>query len=242
MGKQKECQHHLLSCYLVFNFTTYTSLPVFTRKSHQSRIGCFREGSHSSGGAGWSRGGRRPTVGWPCIILSRNTMGDVIGSSCLCVCAGLPERAAEPLATGLRQPHRGAEPVPKGGLVLWPEGQSPEDCHPGNVYLIGAHFNWCRLNKYHPWSVICAAVLQASVRQFGDPVLPQQICSHHWYPWHIWSVKIFFPQLNLNNVQVLWLGSLLFAGRLVYDRIWTMCSDPRPLPGKVEMLTINLKL
>lgn len=86
MGKQKECQHHLLSCYLVFNFTTYTSLPVFTRKSHQSRIGCFREGSHSSGGAGWSRGGRRPTVGWPCIILSRNTMGDVIGSSCLCVC------------------------------------------------------------------------------------------------------------------------------------------------------------
>lgn len=192
MGKQKECQHHLLSCYLVFNFTTYTSLPVFTRKSHQSRIGCFREGSHSSGGAGWSRGGRRPTVGWPCIILSRNTMGDVIGSSCLCVCAGLPERAAEPLATGLRQPHRGAEPVPKGGLVLWPEGQSPEDCHPGNVYFIGAHFNWCRLNKYHPWSVICAAVLQASVRQFGDPVLPQQICSHHWYPWHIWSVKIFF--------------------------------------------------
>lgn len=24
----------------------------------------------------------------------------------------------------------------------------------------------------------------------------------------------------------------MFLGRLVYDRIWTMCSDPRPLPGK----------
>lgn len=53
------------------------------------------------------------------------------GPFCACVCAGFPEGASQPLTAGLRQPYRGAEPVPEGGLVLRPEGQSPKDRHPG---------------------------------------------------------------------------------------------------------------
>ena len=41
---------------------------------------------------------------------------------------------------------------------------------------------------------------------------------------------------SVKNVRVFWLSCHLFVGRLVYDRIWTMCSDPRPLPGTDGML------
>lgn len=61
-----------------------------------------------------------------------------------CVCgfmfSGLSEGAAEPLPAGLRQPHRGAEPVPEGGLGLRPEGQSPEDRHPGKAAATQTQF------------------------------------------------------------------------------------------------------
>uniref|UniRef100_A0A7N8XW63 VPS35 endosomal protein-sorting factor-like n=1 Tax=Mastacembelus armatus TaxID=205130 RepID=A0A7N8XW63_9TELE len=33
--------------------------------------------------------------------------------------------------------------------------------------------------------------------------------------------------------------SCLFIGRLVYDRIWTMCSDPRPLPDSFTVEDVN---
>lgn len=37
------------------------------------------------------------------------------------------------------------------------------------------------------WSRICVPVCKAPVWHLCDPILPQQICSHHWYPRHIRS-------------------------------------------------------
>lgn len=41
-----------------------------------------------------------------------------------------------------------------------------------------------------------------------------------------------FPLTHHHTTKQVFLTSSLFAGHLVYDRIWTMCSDSRPLPGK----------
>jgi hypothetical protein len=44
---------------------------------------------------------------------------------------GIPEGAAEPDTAGLREPHRGAQPVAEGRLGLRPESEGSEDCDPG---------------------------------------------------------------------------------------------------------------
>lgn len=76
--------------------------------------------------------------------LNSQTSCCFVGRSDLRVCgfmfSGLSEGAAEPLPAGLRQPHRGAEPVPEGGLGLRPEGQSPEDRHPGKAAATQTQF------------------------------------------------------------------------------------------------------
>lgn len=109
---------------------------------------------------------------------------------CLFVCLGFPQRAAEPLAAGLRQPHRGAEPVSKRSLGLRPESQSTQNSHPGNIKLRNDNTNLppkIYLN-YFPYPYI--SVRQASVRHRSDPVLPQQVCSHHGHNGHVWWVDL----------------------------------------------------
>lgn len=57
-------------------------------------------------------------------------------SSCahvLPLLTGVPEGAVEPDPAGLREPHRGAQPVPEGCLGLGPESEGSEDCHPGQA-------------------------------------------------------------------------------------------------------------
>lgn len=105
----------------------------------------------------------------------------------LCL-SGFPEGASEPLSTGLCQPDRGAQPVPEGGLVIRPEGQSPENCHPGKSKS-WKHRPVLSLPDWEHWLLLCVPVLQAAVWHVRNPVLPQQVCPHHRYPWYFWWVK-----------------------------------------------------
>uniref|UniRef100_A0A3B3TKX0 VPS35 endosomal protein-sorting factor-like n=1 Tax=Poecilia latipinna TaxID=48699 RepID=A0A3B3TKX0_9TELE len=72
-------------------------------------------------------------------------------------------------------------------------------------------------------------------------IVIQQVRPHHRHPRHFRCVHF----LSAAAAVVELLHHVVYVcvvGRLVYDRIWTMCSDPRPLPGKSGHVSISVTL
>lgn len=100
-------------------------------------------------------------------------------SSCshiLPLLTGVPEGAVEPDPAGLREPHRGAQPVPEGCLGLGPESEGSEDCHPGQA------MGGCVV--FHIFNILCKIPLDTD---FQSP--PSGSCPHSSLPWSRMSFR-----------------------------------------------------